>query len=93
MLMSLLLRPATYFFLAWIAALIACTLLSREKPARNLPPAFQDEIAWKWLAPTPLRLRFLGGRGPQPGFGRDLIAGYAADRAAKVTEALKSFCR
>jgi hypothetical protein len=91
---TILLCPATLFFLAWVIVLIACALLGREGPRRDWPAHFQANLTWKWLEPTPFRLRALrGARGPQAGFGQDLLASYSADLSARFTEALKSVQR
>jgi hypothetical protein len=91
MLMILLSRPGIYVALAWFVVLTTFALLERRRSCPDWHPGFKEETNGKWLAPVPLRLRFLAGaKRLPPGFGRDLLASYSAGRAAQFTEAIKT---
>ncbi len=85
----LLYRPVIDIILAWLVVVITSfVFFDRKVPVR--PPEFKGEVPWSWQAPVPLRLRYLSGARPGwPGFERDVLASYAADRAAWYTEAIK----
>ena len=86
--------PVVYLFLAGVFVVLACAFLDRKSPPPDGEPVSRAEFTWNWLAPSPPGLRFCGrARGLKPGFGRDLLAAYAAGRAAEFTQALKKVRR
>jgi hypothetical protein len=90
----LLVRPETYYLIAWTVLLVAATAMGKKRTPTDHAPPWRREFSWKWLAPTSNELRRFGAVADRRGWPeRELLDSCSAAYASLLEGGMRKISR